>query len=124
MNNNLLKEFLLKYPQHKKAVMALSQRVEIDFPLEFHRQDLIDTLNDRTMEILKKHDSGNFIANQLFGFTLPAFNQELLVTTQSNAPDSTEQCNTCKYKNLGTDQGHCYMFKDAPKEKCLKHTLV
>ena len=124
MNNNLLKEFLLKHPQHKEAVTAFKQRVKRDFPLMFYQQDLIDKLNEATMKIVKKSDSSNIITSQMFGFMYPAFSQELLVRVESNASGFTEQCNSCKYKKLQSHQGHCYMFKETPKEKCLKLTLV
>lgn len=31
-------------------------------------------------------------------------------------------CNSCKYKHYPREGGWCYMFKEKPKPKCLKHT--
>lgn len=33
--------------------------------------------------------------------------------------DFTEQCKECAWRFIH-DSGHCYMFKDAPKEVCMK----
>jgi hypothetical protein len=31
-------------------------------------------------------------------------------------------CETCYYKAMGDEEGHCYMFKDAPTEVCAQHS--
>ena len=35
-------------------------------------------------------------------------------------------CETCEYKRLKSpdqdDDGHCYMFRDEPREVCMQHT--
>jgi hypothetical protein len=31
-------------------------------------------------------------------------------------------CEACDHKTMNNDGGHCYMFKDAPAEVCLKHS--
>lgn len=30
-------------------------------------------------------------------------------------------CETCRHKQ-NPDGGHCYMFRDAPNERCMQHT--
>lgn len=37
--------------------------------------------------------------------------------------NKTEQCESCQYKQLSTDaaDGWCYMFENAPTEKCGQH---
>jgi len=43
-------------------------------------------------------------------------NQNQTETTESN------QCSTCKFFDMPSDGGHCYMFENEPEPICMQHS--